>query len=72
MESPLRFHLIFLNEQLQELKDLLTRPTTPGERANIEARVALAEQALDHYRRAFQIESTIRTASSDAGNAQPN
>ena len=61
MENTLRSHLIFLNHRLQELTDLLTHPTTPSERANIEARVALAQQALDNYRRAYNIEASLRS-----------
>ena len=68
MENTLRSHLIFLNHRLQELTDLLTRPTTPSERANIEARVALAQQALDNYRRAYDIEASLR--SEEEANAQ--
>ncbi len=60
MENSLRSHLIYLNERLQELADSLTLPLTTSERANIEARIALAQQALDHYRRAFEIEHAIR------------
>jgi hypothetical protein len=66
MENSLRSHLIFLNERLQELADSLTRPMTASERAHIEARVALAQQALDHYRRAFAIESSIRSDNAQA------
>ena len=56
MDNPLRSHLIFLNERLQELADSFTRPITPREHDSIAAQVALAQQALDHYRRAFEIE----------------
>jgi hypothetical protein len=72
MENSLRSHLMYLTHRLQELTDLLTRPATPDERASIAAQVELAQQALNHYRRAFEIEHAIRTAETDPGNTQPN
>jgi hypothetical protein len=70
MENSLRSHLIYLNERLQELADSLNRPITPGERDSIAAQVELAQQALDNYRRAFEIEYAIQNVTPDPENAQ--
>lgn len=60
MHQTLRAHLIYLHEKLQELTDLLTQPVPDAERADLEARIRLVHQSLEHYRRAYEMESAIR------------
>jgi len=60
MHQTLRAHLIYLHEKLQELTDSLTQPITDAKRAELEAHIQLVHQSLEHYRRAYEIESAIR------------
>jgi len=61
MSSPLLANVIFLEDTLQRLRESLdSRHLASREREAIETKVNLILAALDHYRRASDIEFTIR------------
>lgn len=64
MQNTLHAHLIYLQDKLQELSDQLTLPLPDPARANIEARIRIAREALDNYLHAYELESSIRDDSS--------
>jgi len=60
MQNSLRSHLIFLQDKLQELTDSLTRQMDDVERAALQSKIELATLALEHFRRAYDIELKLR------------
>ncbi len=64
MREPLHDHVVFLEDRLQEFSSLLTsRSQTPAQRAQTEERIRLINEALEHYRRGFEIEYYLRNLS---------
>jgi len=60
MQNSLRSHLAYLQDRLQQLTDDLTRSLSDLERAEIEKRIRNVNEAIEHYRRAYEIEVEIR------------
>jgi hypothetical protein len=60
MQDTLHNHLLFLHDTLQQLTSQITQIATEAERSEIEARIEFTTQAIDHYRRAYEMERAIR------------
>ena len=60
MQNTLHEHIMRLELNIQALSDQLTDPhlTTP-ERDQIESEIRIAELALAHYRKAYELEQTV-------------
>ena len=65
MQNSFRSHLSFLQDTLLELNDSLALPLSAAERADLLERIAIVNMAVDHYRRAYQLESEIRGDNSE-------
>jgi len=60
MMQTLQSHIHHLEERIQTMSDRLTRPVlTPEDRTRIQSEILIAELALDHYRKAYELEQTI-------------
>ena len=60
MQHSLRSHLTFLQHTMLQLMDSLTGPLNQTERVEAESRIDLVNEAINHYRRAFELEIAIR------------
>jgi hypothetical protein len=60
MRHSLHSHIIYLENSIQDVKNRLTRPNlTPDDTLDLQLQLSLAESALEHYRRAYELELTI-------------
>ena len=60
MLRSLRDHIVELQLRIQTLRDKLTLPNlTEAERASINSQIQLADLALSHYMKAFELEQKI-------------
>lgn len=62
MYQSLHDHIIFLEQQIQVLSDLLTTQQLPtGERDRLAEQLQLATTAVEHYRKAFELEGRLKS-----------
>ena len=67
MDQLLRTHLLSLEDKLQQLNQQLTSPTTsPLALSHIEAKIQIGQDALESFRRAFELEQQLRLNDSPA------
>lgn len=60
MKNSLHTHIIFLENTIQSLRNRLTRPgLTVEEIEDIELQLSTSESALDHYRKAYALETKV-------------
>lgn len=60
MRYSLHSHLLYLENRIQLLSDRLTKPgLSSAEVAGLEQQIALAELALEHYRKAYALEVKV-------------
>ena len=60
MRNSLRTHIIFLENTIQSLRNRLTRPCLSIEEVeDIELQLSTSESALDHYRKAYELEAEL-------------
>ena len=60
MDRPIREHLISLGQRIQELNlQIMENRLTVDERNRIEAEIRAAQSAVEHYRKALEIENTL-------------
>lgn len=80
MRHSLHSHIMYLSNKVQSLKDRMTRSyVSADEIEDLKAQIFHAELALDHYRRAYELELGISSpeppdnseTSSDSGNGTP-
>jgi hypothetical protein len=64
MQTPLHDHLIFLHDSLQQLTAQVTQSDNEVERAEIDGQIEFVRQTIEHYRRAYEMESAFRGARS--------
>jgi len=68
MLTPLNRHILELTNLVQELRNCLTSPKLSDvERVRVEKKIALGSEALDHYRRAYEIECALRNGRDPPG-----
>jgi hypothetical protein len=60
MHQPFREHLVYLQGELLELTAMVTQPIPDAVRADVNRRIQLIQEAIDHYRRGYKIESDLR------------
>jgi hypothetical protein len=61
MERPVREHINFLERRVQKLNRLIMdNMRTQEERNRLESEIRAAQLALDHYRRALELERQVR------------
>jgi hypothetical protein len=57
MRHSLHAHIVYLENLIQDVRNRLTRPALgPAEVEDLQLQLTLAESALDHYRRAYELE----------------
>ncbi len=60
MQNTLQAHILHLEHKIQESRDQLTNPAlTPAERTRMQSEMEIAELALNHYVKAFELEQKI-------------
>ena len=60
MQSPLHEHILTLETMLQDFQDRLTRASlSDAEREDILAKIQFANDALTHYRKAYELEYVV-------------
>jgi len=61
MERPVKEHIYFLERRVQKLNRLIMDNTrTQEERNRLESEIRAAQLALDHYRKALEMERQVR------------
>jgi uncharacterized protein YlxW (UPF0749 family) len=61
MERPVKEHIYFLERRVQKLNRLIMDNTrTQEERNRLESEIRAAQLALDHYRKALELERQVR------------
>lgn len=61
MNEALKLHIEFLEQQLQSLhQKVMDDGFTAQERNQIESEIRAAQLALDHYKKAFDLEESLR------------
>jgi hypothetical protein len=61
VEEPLRIHVLFLEDMLQQLQHELTAPGTPSAKLPlIEEEIRIGQEALNGYRHALEREQQLR------------
>lgn len=61
MQTTVQAHIAFLEERIQTFNAQLTEPgRTPGERDSLRSSLHIAELALTYYRKAYELEQTIK------------
>lgn len=57
MRHSLHAHIVYLENLIQDVRNRLTRPgLAPAEVEDLQLQLTLAESALEHYRRAYELE----------------
>jgi hypothetical protein len=60
MERPVKEHIYFLERRVQKLNRLIMDNTrTQEERNRLESEIRAAQLALDHYRKALEVERQV-------------
>jgi len=60
MDRPIREHLRALHQRIQELNEkIMKNRLTPEERNSVESEIRAAQLALEHFRKALELEQQL-------------
>jgi hypothetical protein len=73
MRHSLHAHIVYLENLIQDVRNRLTQPALgPAEVEDLQLQLTLAEGALDHYRRAYELELSASGAEPPDSSAGTN